>query len=104
MAESDGLRRLKMRQAGHERLRMTLGLADECCLEPPQGGIEMVDCVAHPKVEVGRHLVVPGARGVEPSRGVADQFGQPMFDIHVNVLERAREFERPVLDLLKDAV
>ena len=66
--------------------------------------VERVDRVAHPEPEVGRHLVVARARGVQPAGGRPDQLGEPALDIHVDVLERAREGEGPRLDLDSDRV
>ena len=48
----------------------------------------LVDRVAHEQAEIGRHLVVARARGVELARDRTDQFGQPLLDMHVDVLER----------------
>ena len=65
-------------------------------------GIQAVDRVAHPKAEIGRDLVVAGARGVQPLAGLADQLGEPRLDIHMNVFERLGERERAALDLARD--
>ncbi len=60
--------------------------------------------VAHPQPEVGRHLVVARARGVQAPGGLADQFAEPALDIHVDVFERAAEGELAALDLRQDRV
>ena len=66
--------------------------------------VERVDRVAHPQLEVDRHLVVARARGVQPARRGADELGEPALDIHVNVLERARKGEGSRLDFALDLV
>ena len=60
--------------------------------------VEPVDRVAHPQPEIGRHLVVAAARGVQPLAGLADPLGQPRLDVHVDVFERLVEREAPGLD------
>ena len=47
-----------------------------------------VDRVAHPELEIGRDLVVARAGGVQPPRRRADQLGEAVLDMHVDVLER----------------
>src|SRR6202035_4579125 len=44
-----------------------------------------IDGVADIEPEIGRHLVVARARGMQPPGGGPDQFAQPALDIHVNV-------------------
>jgi hypothetical protein len=81
---------------------MALGLADERCLELGQLAVEPVDGVPHPEAEVGRHLVVPRARGVEPPRGGADQLGEPRLDVEMDVFMLGAEGEAALLDLGAD--
>jgi len=57
--------------------------------------VEPVDGVAYPEAEIGRHLVVAAAPGMQPPAGVADALGQPGLDVHVDVLERIGEHEPP---------
>ncbi len=54
------------------------------CLEP---GIGLVDGVAHPEAEIGRHLIVAGARGMKAAGRRANEFSQARLGGHVNVLE-----------------
>ena len=67
-------------------------------LEGGQRRIRLVDRVADIEPEIGRDLVVAGARGVQPPRGRPDQFGKPALDIHMDVFERALELERALAD------
>ena len=71
----------------------------KCALISGQGRVEYVDGVAHPQTEIGRHLIVARARGVQAAGGRADQIGQPAFDVHMNVFERALEFKFAAVDL-----
>ena len=62
-------------------------------------GVERVDRVAHPKPEIGRHLIVARARGVQPPGGRADQLGEAALHVHVDVFQRPLERELAGLDL-----
>ena len=53
--------------------------------------VERVDRVAHPEPEVGRHLVVARARGVQPPGRRPDQLGEPALDVHMDVFQRPLE-------------
>ena len=63
---------------------------------------QAVDRVAHPQAEIGRHLVVAAARGVQPAAGLADALGQAGLDVHVDVFQRGIEREAAGLDLVRD--
>ncbi len=102
MSERDRLRDLKMREAGHHRVGMRLGLIDQRALKLAQRRVEAVDRAAHPEAEIGRDLVVARARRVQPSGGRADQFGEPRLDIQVDVLVGLAEDEGAALDLRPD--
>ena len=67
---------------------MLLGAGDEDPLEGGERGGGLVDRPAHPEAEIGRHLVVARAGGVEAPGGGADQLPEPGLDMHVDVLER----------------
>ncbi len=59
---------------------------------------------AHPEPEIGHHLVVARARGVQPPRRRADDLGKPRFDIEMDVFEFALEDEFALGDFLLDLV
>ncbi len=65
MAEGDGLRRLQMREPRHDGAAVGFRLARERELQCRQRGIGAVDPRAHVELEIGRHLVVAGARRVQ---------------------------------------
>ena len=99
MAEGHRLRGLQMGQAGHHRAGVLQRLLGQRPLEGGERRIERVDLIAHPQAEIGRHLVVARARGVQPPGGGADQFGKPALHVHVDVFQRALEGELARLDL-----
>ena len=98
MPERHRLRGLQMGEARHHGAGMFQRPLDQRMLERGQRRIGLVDRVADIEAEIGRDLVVARARGVQPSRGRADQLGKPALDVHVNVFERALEIERALVD------
>ena len=88
MAKRHRLPRLEVGKAGHDRCHMFLGAVEQRHLERVDRADGVVDRGADEQLEIGRDLVVAAARGVETSRGLADQLRQAMLDVHVNVLER----------------
>ena len=58
--------------------------------------------LADEQPEIGRHLVVARAGGVEPAGGIADQLLQPMLDMHVDVFERRILVQLARFDLRRD--
>ena len=75
--------------------RMRLGLREQRALQTrADARIGAFAGLAHPQPEIGRHLVVARARGVQPPRGIADQLLQPRLDVEMDVFELAPEGER----------
>ena len=99
MAEGHRLRGLHMREAGHHSARMCERLFGERTLETAKRNIERIDGVAHPQPEIGRHLVVARARGMQPAGRLPDQLGQAALHIHVDVFQRPLEGKLAGLDL-----
>ena len=93
MAEGHRLRGLQMRETRHHRAGVFERLLDQSLLQTGKRAIERVDGVAHPQPEIGRHLVVTRARGVQPPRRRPDQRGEPRLDVHVDVFQRPLEAE-----------
>ena len=60
--------------------------------------VEPVDRVAHEQPEIGRHLVVARARGMEAPGGRTDQLGEPRFDVEMDVLVLDAERKGAALD------
>ena len=77
-------------------------LVDQRRLKRLQLAVDPVDRVAHPEPEIGRHLIVARARGVQAPGRRADQFGEPRLDIHVDVLVLGLERKFAGFDLVRD--
>jgi hypothetical protein len=87
MAERHWLRRLQMGEARHHRIGMFLGPRQQRALQAEQARRHFVDRIAHPEAEIGRHLIVAAARGMQPSGGRPDELRQPRFRDHMNIFE-----------------
>ena len=99
MPERDRLRGLQMGKARHHGAGMRQRLLRQRLLITGKRGVEFVDRVADPELEIGRHLVITRTRRVQPAGGGPDQFVEPLLDIHVNVFERPVELETAGFDL-----
>ena len=102
MRERDRLRDLKMRKTGHHRRGVLLRNVEQGALQRANERPDVVDLRAEVQPDVGRHLVVAGARRVQAFARVADEIGQAPLDIQVHVLEVDRPFENAALDLVPD--
>ncbi len=102
MAERDGLRWLQMGEARHDAAGLFLCALDHGELEIRKLGVQRVDLVAYIQAEIRRHLIVARARRVQAARSRADQLREPRLGVHVDVFERAGEFEFAALDLAGD--
>ena len=104
MAQVDGLGALQVRVARHAPVAVRLGE-----LEQPrhQVGDQLGRARRAPADEerqVGRHLVVARAPGVQLAADRAGELGQPALDRHVDVLVGVAELELPALELRGDRV
>ena len=95
VGEQHGLCALQVRVAGHHRLRLALGEVDQRASQCPQARGGRVAGGAHEHPQVGRHLVVTRARGVQPPRRFADAFGERGLDVEMDVLAILAELEAP---------
>jgi hypothetical protein len=57
-------------------------------LKSAQAALAQRDLFAQVKPDIGRHLVIARAPGVEFFTGIADQLGKAGLDVHVHVFER----------------
>ncbi len=103
MAESHRLRHLQVGEARHHGVRMARRPArpGHFCSHAMQRD-DAIDFAAQPQAQVGRHLVVARAAGMQPLAGVADEIGQPLLDIQMHVLEFELPVELATLDLVAD--
>ena len=102
VAEGHGLRGLQMGEARHHGRGFAQGLFGERALQIEQRSFQAVDEVADVKPEIGRDLIVSRARRMQAAGDGTDDFGEPRFDVHVNVFERPRENEGSGTDFLLD--
>ena len=102
MAEGHRLGRLHMGEARHDGAGMLLGLREQRPLQRQQALIGALAGGAHPEAEIGRHLVVARAGGVQPPGRRADQLGQPRLDVEMDVFQFALEDELALGDFLFD--
>ncbi len=104
MGEGHRLGHLHVGEARQNGVGVLFGLGVKRPLQFLKPAFCALDGAAHPQAEVGHHLVVARARGVQPSGGGADQFGQPRLDVEMDVLQLALEDEFARRDLLFDRV
>ena len=102
VAEGHRLGDLQVREAGHRRRRFLLGQIDQRRAEGLDQHEDVVDRIAQVEADVGGHLVVARAAGVQALAGIADERGQALFDIEVHVFEVERPCELARLDFLGD--
>ena len=101
VAEQDGLRLLEVGVTGQEHAHIGFGALDQRGLHQLEVGIHPVDGVQQPQGEVGGHLVVAAAPGVQLAAHRPGQLGQPPLDggVHIlvggRVLELRRRASRP---------
>ena len=93
MPERHRLGRLQMGKARHDGIGMRFRLIDQNRQQRVYLRHQMVNRIAYIKPEIRRHLVIARTRRVQPTGRLADQLGQPRFNIHMNVFQRAREIE-----------
>jgi hypothetical protein len=99
MAQGHRLGGLQVGEARHHGRGVRQRLLGQRPLIARKGRVDVVDCVAHPELEIGRDLVVARARGMQPPGRRADQLGKPRLDVHMDVFERALEAELAGLHL-----
>ena len=104
VAESHRLGDLQVRVAGHDRGGFRLGAVDQRLLQIAHRGIDPIDRAAEPQPQVCRDLVVPRARGVQPSRRRPYELSQSGFDVHMDVLALVAEDKDPAFDFRLDLV
>ena len=100
VAEGDGLCHLQVGEARHDRVGMLLGQCQQRLLQCTQQGQDLVGGVTQPQADVGGDLVVARAGRVQTLAGVADQLGQSLLDVEVDILQIQRPFEAARGDLL----
>ena len=87
MSQGHRLRRLQMRESGHDAIGMLFGSADQRGKQGIDTRNGALHGAAHPHAEIGRHLIVAAAGRVQAPGSGADDLGQAGFGGHVDVLE-----------------
>ena len=96
----DRLRALQMGITGQDQVAVPLGGGDVGGLQGDEAGVDPVERVAGPELDVGGDLVVPAPSGMELPADVADPLDERRLDVHVDVFAFEREREVPRLDLV----
>jgi hypothetical protein len=103
VAEGHRLRDLQVREAGHDERGVAPGLLEQGALEPGDELADLIDLGPQPEAHVRSHLVVAGARGMQPLPGVADERRQPALDVEMHIFGVERPLEGSGLDLAPHA-
>ena len=104
MAEVDRLGALQMRVGRHRPVRVALGERQQPRLQRPDELQGALGALGGEQRQVGRHLVVSRAAGVQLAAERPDQLGQPSLDRRVDVLVGVAELELLPLELAGDLV
>ena len=102
VAEGHRLGHLQMREAGQGRVNMGFRRVEQRLLEIAQQAVDLVDGVAQPEPDVGGHLVVARATGVQALAGITDQGRETLFDVEVHILVVEIPVEAAGFDLADD--
>jgi hypothetical protein len=95
VAEGDRLRHLHVGEARQDGVGVLLGQVQQGQAQLAQQADDVVHGAAHVEADVGGHLVVARTAGVQALAGVADQLGQALFDVQVDVFQVQQPFELP---------
>ncbi len=104
MGEIDRLRALQMGVAGHGPVQVLLRARQQDPHQLADRDLRGGRALARVHGEIGHHLVVARARGVQPPAHGPCDLGQAALDGHVDVLVPGRELEAVLAQLLLDRV
>ncbi len=93
---------LQMGVAGHDGVFVLGSFLADGLFQLEQLRDDGGDMPADKKAEVQRHLVIPGAAGVQAFACLADLLGQPGFDVHVDVFLIQPELHLAFFNVQKD--
>ena len=66
--------------------KRVLSRRDLAAIQRGDEATQLIDLVAQPQAQVGRHLVVARARGMQPLARIADERGEASLDVEMHVL------------------
>ena len=104
VAEGGWLGPLEMGVARHHRIGVLPGFLFQHLLQIQDHGDNDRDFLLHIQAGVHRHLVVPGAGGVQALARVPDALGEQGLDVHVDVLIVHGELHLVSLDVRQDGL
>jgi hypothetical protein len=100
LPQADRLGVLVVGPPRQQQVDVRLGEAHEPCPQPGEVGPQHGHGVLHPQPDVGRHLVVAGAGGVQlPGHGRPDPFAEQGFHGRVDVFGVGRQGGRARLQI-----
>ena len=102
--KSDRLGSLQVGKAGHDGVRFALGQVHQSGLQTGDLAQDGIDGIPQIETDVGGHLIVTGASGVQLLAGNADALGQSCFNIHVHVFQFHRPGELAVANFLANGL
>ncbi len=103
VAEGNRLGGLQVGKAGHDGVCLALGQVQQASLQAGQFLGNHVDFIAQVQADIGGHLIIPAAAGMQFLAGDADAVGQPGFDVHVHVFQADGPLEATGLDVFLHA-
>ena len=95
---------LQVRVAGQDDVRVLIAALDERPLQIEQQAVDVRQRVADVQLEVGRHLVVAAAGGMQFAADVARPRDQRRLDVHMDVFEFGLPRKLAAGDFLSDGV
>ena len=104
VGEGGGLGPLEVGVARHDGVQVGLGLLHQHLLQVQALGDDLGDLLLDIEAEVGGHLVVAAAGGVQALARVADALGEQGLDVHVDVLVVQGELHLVRLDVGQDGL
>jgi hypothetical protein len=93
-----------MREAGHDCIGMFLGEIDKGVYQHLQVEGQKVKLLSGIKPDIGRNLIIARSGGMKLLSRRADEFGQPVLDIGMDVLELRFPIEGAGAHLLGDLI
>src|SRR4029450_14035001 len=98
MADRHRLRDLQVGETRHHGVHVSFRRVHQRTLERAQRSVDAVDLAPQPEAEISRDLISARSTRRQPLAGVADEFGQPLLDVQVYVLELEAPHEFAPLD------
>ena len=88
--------------AGDDESLLPFGQREKCPLEFLKRSVDAIDRAAAVEPQIGSHLIVAAAGGVELAAGVAETGGQRRFNMEVDIFLGGGELKAAGADLLAD--